>query len=188
MVFSITSSYKRKLQVTGAKGIGTATSVIKKQIKKNFDVGGRPRKWKRNTRVTIDWKRKKSFIIKPNFARSEMRNVAVRGRIRTIKRKNKVVMKYIIPTSQSRNPNKFSAAHVQRSVQPFGNPNISTVTVPARPFVYISRQAYNKILSMATTQIEGIVVGMACPPEVGGKVYQARDAEAELNRWAKLKG
>jgi phage gpG-like protein len=163
---------------------GSIAGVIREQIKRNFSEGGRPKKWKRNTRATIEFKNNHNprLILKPNYATGEMRDLAIKGRIKTVKRKGGLAIKYIVPTSRSRNPVKFLEANRARTMLPFNNPYASMVHRPARPFIYISRQAYKQIMMMCARQIEEVVVSLAFPVGKSGNQKIDRAIQDALDK------
>lgn len=166
MVVSVTTNYQRKIvKQKMLQSGGSIAGIIREQVKRNFSEGGRPRKWKRNTRATIEFKKNHDprLILKPNQATGEMKRIATHGRIKTVRRKGGVAIKYVMPTTASGNPIKFLEAHRSRTVLPFNNPHAQPILKPARPFIYISRQAYHKILMMASARVEEVVVSLAMP-------------------------
>jgi len=174
MVISITTHYSRKIvKKKMLQNGGSFVGVIREQIKRNFSESGRPKKWARNTHATIEFKKDHipRLILKPNMATGEMRAIATSGRIKTLKTSKGVVLKYVIPNSKSRNTFKFTEANKPMTILPFGNPAASLVTVPARPFIYISRQSFHKIGSMTAGKIEDVVVSLV---EEGGKAGNQR--------------
>jgi phage gpG-like protein len=175
MVISVTTNYSRKIVKQKMLHSGTVTGVIREQVKRNFDALGRPKKWKRNTRATIQFKKNHSprLILKPNMATGEMKAIATKGRIKTLKTSKGVVVKYVIKNRESKNPIKFSEANRSRVIQPFGNPAANPVRRPARPFLYISRQAYHKITMMSSKRVEEVVMSIANP--VGRPGNQSAD-------------
>jgi phage gpG-like protein len=189
MVISITTNYQRKIVKKKMLQSGSLAGLIREQVKRNFAEGGRPRKWKKNTRATIEFKKnhKPRLILKPNEATGEMKSLASAGRIKTVKRKGGLAIKYIVPTAKSRNPIKFLEANKPRTMLPFNNPHASPVRRPERPFLYISREANNKIMMMAARKVEEVVVSMAFPIGQAGNQKMDRVIQDALDNWAWLR-
>lgn len=137
------------------------TEIIRSEMAKNFNQGGRPNSWKQNTKATLDWKRRRGFSLKPNEQTGEMREIVTSGRIYTRRSGGGIELKYYIQSSSSYAPEKFKYAQEgRRGVLPFGNRYAKPVNIPARKFDYIGDKAMQKLANIYRGKLEQVVLNI----------------------------